>query len=372
MEAHDGFCAKTAESAGDCALGGDDSGSWHLGKSDTASWASTEARCRALCARCEQCRFISYSRRHRDCSWFVSCNVHHLQHSVGGFRTSATIRAEQPPPPLSAKRLSKRQRLETREWAAGLDPHGAFVLQIGANDHTDRYTNPDPAPWLVQRGWRALLVEPMPTVFSRLRARYAGNPRVQTVNAVVAPGCAGGSVAFWGLDYSNRSGLWASDDANPRCAEDASVSYLQEISSLSPSYMLRMHMPALHETPQLCERCAAKLGRSLPSHCIRHFLWRALVNVSVPCLSLQGELSKIAPQSLTLLMIDAEGHDHDVLREYPFARYPPSRVIFEASNMGRDDFESSAMLLRRHGMRHVSGGHGTPMSVWHRLDANAA
>ena len=64
-------------------------------------------------------------------------------------------------------------------------------------------------------------------------------------------------------------------------------------------------------------------------------------------------------------MIDAEGHDLKVLRKYPFRQLPPVRVIFEASNMKRDDFELAASLLRRNGYRNVAGGHGAALSVWH-------
>ena len=53
-----GLCAPT-EGAGDCTDG--HSGSWA-----EASLASCEARCRA----CRRCNFISFSRLHRDCSWY--------------------------------------------------------------------------------------------------------------------------------------------------------------------------------------------------------------------------------------------------------------------------------------------------------------
>ena len=93
----------------------------------------------------------------------------------------------------------------------------------------------------------------------------------------------------------------------------------------------------------------------------------------MPCIDLRKETRRLADDAparrVTLLMIDAESNDLDVLRVYPFGRSPPCRVIFEASNMPRDEFEQGARLLRRHGYRHVEGGHGAPLSVWHHVNS---
>ena len=38
------------------------------------SWSARSHRdCRARCAACERCSFVSYSARYRDCSWFSAC-----------------------------------------------------------------------------------------------------------------------------------------------------------------------------------------------------------------------------------------------------------------------------------------------------------
>ena len=240
-----GFCARTLTSVGDCEAGTDVSGSWVLSRMHTSSSSAARTECNRLCRSCSHCRFFSYSVAHKDCSWFASCDLDRLEQSVDGFLTEALVDVQ---PRLfkniqqtSTGGLAAWQRQNTRSWAAQLDTEQAFVIQIGANDHADRYGNPDPAPWLVRRGWRALLVEPMPPVYTRLRQRYAHNPMVTTLQAAVARECAAGYVPFWGLDFSNASGSWDSEDANGLCAQR--MAWLHEISSLDKDHVVAMHSP---------------------------------------------------------------------------------------------------------------------------------
>ena len=79
-----GYCATTEPSAGDCAVG--DRGSWVLSPTNLSSWDAAMTACLEWCERCVQCRAVSVSRRHADCSWFaLPCD--RLQTDVGGFRT---------------------------------------------------------------------------------------------------------------------------------------------------------------------------------------------------------------------------------------------------------------------------------------------
>uniref|UniRef100_A0A7S0IYW6 Uncharacterized protein n=1 Tax=Calcidiscus leptoporus TaxID=127549 RepID=A0A7S0IYW6_9EUKA len=89
-----GYCAATPDSrandgteAGDC-IGGS-LGSWPLLLDETHSWQAAARACAAMCSHCARCRFISYSLRYADCSWFATCSLDLLQQTgIDGFRTA--------------------------------------------------------------------------------------------------------------------------------------------------------------------------------------------------------------------------------------------------------------------------------------------
>ena len=150
-----GHCGATVEEAGDCTSG--NSGSWPIEAS--MPWHRARSTCRVHCASCSQCRFISYSPHHRDCSWYAVCDLARLDGKITDFRSEAM--EKQGPPLRLARVLSRRQAMPTRRWAAlSTGAHAQpFMVQIGANDHSQDQDGGDIAPRLLQRGWSGLLVE---------------------------------------------------------------------------------------------------------------------------------------------------------------------------------------------------------------------
>ena len=71
-----GYCNVTESKPSNCHR--DSSGSWQL---------PSRSLCHRRCMQCQGCRFISYSSRYRDCSWFTDCNLDNLQNTVPGFYT---------------------------------------------------------------------------------------------------------------------------------------------------------------------------------------------------------------------------------------------------------------------------------------------
>lgn len=61
----------------------------------------------------------------------------------------------------------------------------------------------------------------------------------------------------------------------------------------------------------------------------------------------------------------AEGHDHEVLRGYPFASVPTWRVNFEAYHMPNAEYNKTAALLRAHGFEKLYGGPKAFSNSWH-------
>lgn len=62
-----------------------DKGSWALNVA-SEHWAASE--CAALCSRCRNCNFFSFSTQEKDCSWFASCDVGALRTHIGDFNAT--------------------------------------------------------------------------------------------------------------------------------------------------------------------------------------------------------------------------------------------------------------------------------------------
>jgi hypothetical protein len=374
-----GFCALTTADAGDCMR--DESGSWPL--TSTATWAQARTSCIKLCATCQRCQFISYSRQNADCSWFAECDLARLQ--VAGIQKhKMDFRTEKVEPRRGARaqggtlrpkaRLTERQRASTMSWgralAAAAARHHArpLMVQIGANDHSQDADGGDVAPQLLRAGWRGLLVEPMPQTFARLSARYAQQrASVRCLNALVATACTTeDAVDFWGLDTSNATGLWGSARSDARCVVgDRDVGWLTELSSLTRSHATGYFHYVLNR-PDVCARCSARLGKPLAHDCLSQ-LSLAVRRVRVPCLRWDHELA--GEFAVHMLLIDAERHDHEVIEQYPFERLKTWRVIFEASRINRTHYERAASRLRAAGFQRLQGAHGAMQAVFHHVDS---
>jgi hypothetical protein len=99
----DGFCGPTVDEVGDCEAG--NSGSWQM---DTKAWHRARATCRAHCASCSRCRFISYSLHHNDCSW------HARYATLRGCRRRAPARS------WTSAQWQWRIRARPSAWPGGL------------------------------------------------------------------------------------------------------------------------------------------------------------------------------------------------------------------------------------------------------------
>ena len=62
-----------------------DKGSWEL---NVASEHGAASECAALCSRCSNCNFFSFSTQEKDCSWFASCDIGALRTHIGFFNAT--------------------------------------------------------------------------------------------------------------------------------------------------------------------------------------------------------------------------------------------------------------------------------------------
>lgn len=270
------------------------------------------------------------------------------------------------------RNITGNRKLSLRDWLNSVNATDSLVVQVGANDHAQHYHNADPAPKALNRGWRGLLLEPVPQLFARLRERYANhtslaNGRLRLLNAVVCDHkCSQQSQKFWSVDTSNSTGNWGKQFSDARCTDYEKARWVTEIASLNKQHVLGQGT-YLRVTESICSQCAAKLGHPLPGSCLRNVVRDNIVSNVVPCACLATELRD--EQDVALLVIDAEGHDYEVLRQYPFDRIHTARVVFESMHLyPASKINEAASLLMRHGFVNIMGGLGrVPFSMWHNM-----
>lgn len=69
----DGHCGPTVDGErGDCDFGTQGWVGLRQGPA-TSSWEGAIEECRAACLQCDRCRFISFSLKFKDCSWYRRC-----------------------------------------------------------------------------------------------------------------------------------------------------------------------------------------------------------------------------------------------------------------------------------------------------------
>lgn len=174
-----------------------------------------------------------------------------------------------------------------RAFAAAY-PEAVFV-EIGANDgRKDDYL------WrlLPGRRWTGVLVEPLPHVFETLRSNYEGVPGVRFENAAIA--AADGTLPFFHV--AGRS--------------EGDPPWLDEIGSLSRATVLQH----AGQVPELAER---------------------LVETDVPALTFESLCARHGLECVDLVVMDTEGHDGELVRAFPFARYRPRVLVYEHFHLPR-------------------------------------
>ena len=270
-------------------------------------------------------------------------------------------------------RLRKEHRSGMEVWMRSRDPKRSSLLQIGASSATSSVAHGfDPAGHCLRLKWKTTLVEPMPAAFRVLRRRFHAVSHISLINgAVCAPSCKLRSKALW---YVGQMDLkhWGKDESDPRCLRAKEVRWVREIASLNFSHLLK-HAAMLQSTPRACRGCSAMLNRTLPSTCLRHAIVDNAKKSQVECICLRELVPKLFSQSHsapTLLLIDAEGRDADVLWQWPFDVVKPPRIAFESTHLLRPDLVAVVRLLLSQGYANLHGAlRHSPMSLWQLVES---
>ena len=180
----------------------------------------------------------------------------------------------------------------------------AVFLQIGANDG---FTG-DPLHVLLARervDWRGVLVEPVAHLFGQLRQRYVHNPKLRLERAAISD--EDGTAQIHYLQTDEGDTLW-----------------LQQLASLDPE-VLRSN--------------ARQFGLTNA---------RTVVE-EVPTLTVATLLRRHALSRLDLIVIDTEGLDWRILRQFDLATLRPKLILYEHQHLAVEERAEAHQFLARHG-----------------------
>jgi len=167
-------------------------------------------------------------------------------------------------------------------------PHPFAFVQVGSND--GQYGDPLHST-LMRTDVRGLLIEPVPELFERLTATYAGKPGLSFVQAAVAE--QDGRRDFYWVPPTPADPPWA-----------------DQLGSFNRDVVLSH----AHDIPDIASR---------------------VQTISVTCRTLSSLVHEAGLLRIDLLHIDAEGFDLAILKTIDFgAGWAPRHVLYEQKHLG--------------------------------------
>ena len=196
----------------------------------------------------------------------------------------------------------------------------AFVVQIGANDGTAG--DPLVEGFRTTR-WSGLLVEPVPYLYEMLVTRYRDRPGIQMECAAI----------------STRDG-------------EAPLYRLRSIPGQTPEWF--------NQLASLDREVLLKHRSSIPE------IDSLLIEERVPTVRLDTLLARHRISRIDLLVIDAEGHDLEILRTLDLTCFKPTLLMFEHQHLSEDDKQAAYALLKMAGYDFRETPEGDAIA-WRRL-----
>jgi FkbM family methyltransferase len=184
----------------------------------------------------------------------------------------------------------------------------AFVVQVGAHDGSVV----DPLrEELARRPWRGILVEPIPYIFDRLRARYGRNPRLILENVAIAD--VDGSRELYHVPETKDDALWGGYDALGSFRRDVVIKHTNLVPDIE----------------------------------------KRLVATMVQTLTFDSLCAKHQVENIDVVQIDTEGYDLEVLKLIDFDRWKPALVMYEHAHLNAAEQAEARTMLERRGYRCV-------------------
>jgi FkbM family methyltransferase len=183
-----------------------------------------------------------------------------------------------------------------------------FFVQVGASDGL----LDDPLrPLITQYALPGLLIEPLPDVYTRLVRRYEGHSQLRFENVAV----------------STRPGPFT-------------IYRVREDAPLSPY----MQLLASHRRSHLIKEGVAD---------------RYIEAVEVPAVTLGQLLARHGIREVSLLVVDTEGHDYDIVKSALSSGVLPRIVNYEHCHLPPRVRVDAKRLLQTHGYRFIEVGKDT-------------
>jgi FkbM family methyltransferase len=188
---------------------------------------------------------------------------------------------------------------------------GAFVVQIGAHDASQL----DPIRrYIVEKGWRGLLVEPIPEVFERLKANYAGIEGLEFENAAIAP--QDGTMPLHYLPQTSEDGLPKWYDALASFRKDVLLTHKRFI-------------------PDIEER---------------------IRTMDVPSLTFESLCAKHGVRDVDVIQIDTEGYDFEIVKLVDLERFRPALIQVEELHFDDGTTRAFDAYVGAHGYETIGNG----------------
>jgi FkbM family methyltransferase len=175
------------------------------------------------------------------------------------------------------------------------------VVQIGANDG-NRY---DPySPLIRKYGLHGVLVEPIPEVYAKLVINYQDQPQINFENSAIGPNSGEMNLYMLCDKYGETDGL-----------------------SVFASFSEEEVQKYRKQTNQALK----------------------VMSISVPVLTFETLRKKYALETVSLLAIDTEGFDYQILRSIDFRKIRPKIIEYEHSHLSVLDERECQRLLTSNG-----------------------
>ena len=176
------------------------------------------------------------------------------------------------------------------------------IVQIGSNDGVSG----DQLFPLVQENdrWEILFVEPVPSLFGKLKQNYGDESRFKYENSAINED--GENQFFYGVDERAFKEL-------PEITAD-----YRQIGSFDKAHVL-----------------------SLSQGKVDQYITSSEVN----CITLEELFKRHQIESLDALLMDVEGYDWKVLSQLDLNRHNPTIILFESTNLSADEKKESVSFL---------------------------
>jgi FkbM family methyltransferase len=223
----------------------------------------------------------------------------------------------------AARDRVRRRQLERRlagprllSAFAEIHPAAHFV-EVGSNDGEQ---HDHLRPYILERAWRGIMVEPVPYVFERLQRNYEGIDRVKLENAAIAD-------------------------------RDGTQSF----------YYLVAATPVERERlPDWYDGIGSFSREALTSHAT-HIpdIEQRIVQADVDAITFDTLCRRNAMESVDLLLIDTEGYDAQILGAIDLGRWAPTLIVYEHYHLTADARATCAARIRACGYATMEEGFDT-------------